>query len=68
MWFVRLHALFYKGETFSQHTELEGEVIHRFDMLAKNLEAGDILLKAILINIAAFHVAGAKYAGEFAIA
>jgi hypothetical protein len=64
MWFVRLHALFYKGEPFSQHAELEGEVIHRLDMMAKNPEAGDILLKAILINIAAFHIAGLKYSGK----
>ena len=64
MWFVRLHALFYKGEPFSQHVELEGEVVHLLDMMAKNPEAGDVLLKTILINIASFHIASSKHAGE----
>ena len=63
MWFIKLHAFFYKGESFSQHSELEGEVIHRLDMIAKSSESGDMLLKTVLVNISAFHVAGLRYEG-----
>lgn len=64
MWFIKLHAFFYKGEAFSQHAELEGEVIHRLDMMAKSSDSGPLLMKTILINIAAFHIASARFAGK----
>lgn len=63
MWFVKLHALFYKGEVFSQHEELEGEVIHRLEMTAKEPTAGSMLLKMVLINISAHDIAYSKFTG-----
>ncbi|OAA72279.1 Telomerase activating protein Est1 [Cordyceps fumosorosea ARSEF 2679] len=60
MWFVRLHALFYKGETAPQYKELEREVIHRLEMAAANGSCRDIILKMTFINIAAQYIATLK--------
>ncbi|XWW97581.1 hypothetical protein V2A60_005565 [Cordyceps javanica] len=60
MWFVRLHALFYKGEAAAQYKELEREVIHRLEMAAANGSCRDIILKMSFINIAAQHIATLK--------
>lgn len=65
MWFVRLHARFYKGEIFSQHAELEGEVVHRLEMASKNPDSADVLMKMSLTNISAYYVASQRYMGEF---
>ncbi|KAI9166881.1 Protein SMG7 [Paramyrothecium foliicola] len=65
MWFVKLHALFYKGEVFSQHEELEGEVFHRLEMTAKDPQSTGLLLKMALVNISAHYIALSKYAGLF---
>ncbi|KFA63451.1 hypothetical protein S40285_00320 [Stachybotrys chlorohalonatus IBT 40285] len=62
MWFVKLHANFYKGEVFQAHKELEGEVIHRLEMVARQPDATKTLLKMVLINISAYHVASLKLA------
>ncbi|KAJ9152101.1 Protein SMG7 [Pleurostoma richardsiae] len=59
-WFVRLHARFFKGEVFSQHAELEEEVLHRFEMILKNPGVIPLLLKMVLINISAYHIAKTK--------
>lgn len=64
MWFVRLHALFYKGEVAPQHKELEREVIHRLEMAAGNGSCRDIILKMSLINMAAQHIAALKCSGK----
>lgn len=66
MWFVRLHALFYKGEISPKHGELEGEVMHRLEMAAKNVTSSDALFKMALINMSAYHIASAKYTGKLA--
>ncbi|KAM3443133.1 hypothetical protein NHJ13734_002019 [Beauveria thailandica] len=60
MWFVRLHALFYKGETAPQYKELEREVIHRLEMAAATGSCRDIVLKMSFINIAAQYIASLK--------
>ncbi|POR34824.1 Protein SMG7 [Tolypocladium paradoxum] len=62
MWFVKLHARFYKGETFSQQAELEGEVMHRLEMACRNASSGDTLLKMALINLSAQDIASASFA------
>ncbi|GAB0131943.1 hypothetical protein EsDP_00000395 [Epichloe bromicola] len=62
MWFVRLHALFYKGEDFPQQAELEGEIMHRLEMACHSESSSGTLLKMALVNIAAHHVAAANYA------
>jgi protein SMG7 len=64
MWFAKLHAFFYKGEAFSQHEELEGEVMHRLGMVAKEPSASDVLLKMVLINISAHDIAYRKSTGK----
>ena len=64
VWFVRLHALIYKGEPISpQHTELEREVIHRLSMAAKDPNAEPMLLKMALVNMSACWIASTKYRG-----
>ncbi|KAK2592958.1 hypothetical protein QQS21_009324 [Conoideocrella luteorostrata] len=62
MWFVRLHALFYKGEDFPQQGELEGEVMHRLEMACRSEKSTDTLLKMALVNISAHHIAATNYA------
>ncbi|KAG5924011.1 hypothetical protein E4U61_001917 [Claviceps capensis] len=62
MWFVKLHALFYKGENFPQQAELEGEIMHRLEMACHSEQSTMTLLKMTLINIAAHHVASKNYA------
>ncbi|KAF6824631.1 Protein SMG7 [Colletotrichum plurivorum] len=54
LWFVTLHAYFYKGEPFTQHKELEDEVISRLEMAIKATNTRDMLQKMVLLNISAF--------------
>ncbi|KAG6037523.1 hypothetical protein E4U41_005031 [Claviceps citrina] len=61
MWFVRLHALYYKGEDFPQQAELEGEIMHRLEMACCSEKSTGTLIKMALVNIAAHHVAAANY-------
>jgi hypothetical protein len=64
-WFPRLHAHFEQGKTFSQHNELEKEVLGRFDMAVKAHNFSNGLLKMILINICAYEVASKKIQAEW---
>ena len=59
-WFVRLHAFYFEGNTFSQQKELEEEVLHRLELALKPESSDAALLKIILINIAAYDVAKTK--------
>ncbi|VUC28300.1 unnamed protein product [Clonostachys rosea] len=62
IWFVRLQALFYKGEPVTpQHTELDKEVIHRLTMAAKDPATAPILFKMSLVNIAAYCISSTQY-------
>ncbi|RFU80329.1 telomerase activating est1 [Trichoderma arundinaceum] len=61
MWFVKLHAFFYKGEVFHQQDELEGEVMHRLEMACRNAASPNILLKMALVNMLAHYIATAQY-------
>lgn len=63
MWFVKLHAFFYKGEVFHQQDELEGEVMHRLEMACKNATSLNILLKMVMVNMLAHHMATTRYTG-----
>jgi protein SMG7 len=62
-WFSRLHAHFDRGKVFSQHNELEKEVLGRFDMAVKAHDFGEGLLKLILVNICAYEVTSNKVKG-----
>ncbi|KID80052.1 Telomerase activating protein Est1, partial [Metarhizium brunneum ARSEF 3297] len=64
MWFVRLHALFYKGETFPQQAELEGEVLHKLEIACHSEKSAATLLKMTLVNLSAHHVASTIYRGS----
>lgn len=64
MWFVKLHAFFYKGEVFHQQDELEGEVMHRLEMACRNTASLSIILKMALVNMLAHHIATAQYTGR----
>lgn len=63
-WFVKLHARFYKGEQFSQQAELENEVLHRLELMLKKPATLDVILKMVLINIAAYYVAKSRVESE----
>src|SRR3569833_977281 len=65
LWFVRLHARIFMGETFSQQDELEQEVLHRFEKLLSTSGCLAILQKAVLINICAYYVALRKAQSMF---
>lgn len=62
-WFTKLHARFYKGERFPQ--ELEEEVLHGLAKTLKLPNALPLLLKMVIINIAAYHVAKLKIEKEW---
>ncbi|KAI1155031.1 hypothetical protein F4825DRAFT_460026 [Nemania diffusa] len=60
-WFVRLHAYFFHGKHFSQQTELEEEVLHRFEIALKSDDPDNtLLLKMILVNMAAYDISTEK--------
>ncbi|KAF2194852.1 hypothetical protein K469DRAFT_136357 [Zopfia rhizophila CBS 207.26] len=52
-WFIRLHSKCYKGLEFTQHDELENEVLSQLAIELKERSLDGILQKIILINIAA---------------
>ncbi|KAL6891394.1 hypothetical protein HDV57DRAFT_295664 [Trichoderma longibrachiatum] len=60
MWFVKLHAYFYRGEVFHQQAELEGEVMHRLEMACRNPASLGILLKMAMVNMLAHNIATAQ--------
>ncbi|EEY20772.1 conserved hypothetical protein [Verticillium alfalfae VaMs.102] len=64
MWFLRLHAYCYRGEPFPQQRELEAEVIHRLDAAIRDPDASAMLLKMVLINMAAYYVATQSVKGR----
>ncbi|KHN95118.1 Telomerase activating protein Est1 [Metarhizium album ARSEF 1941] len=68
MWFVRLHALFYKGETFPQQAELEGEVLHKLEIACHSEKSTATLLKMTLVNLSAHHVASTIYRESMSLA
>ncbi|KAJ8124316.1 hypothetical protein O1611_g9325 [Lasiodiplodia mahajangana] len=60
-WFVRLHAFFFHGKHFSQQSELEEEVLHRFELALKSDDPNNtLLLKMIIINMAAYDISTEK--------
>lgn len=62
MWFLRLHALFYKGAPVSsQHTELDKEVMHRLSNAVKDPACASVLFKMSLVSMAAFYIAMEGY-------
>lgn len=63
LWFVRLHAKFYKGADFSTREELENEVLHRLAVLLKEQSIETTLEKFVLINVAAEYFAGERLKG-----
>jgi hypothetical protein len=63
MWFVKLHAFFYKGEVFRPQDELEGEVMHRLEMACRSTTSLNILLKMALVNMLAHYIATVQYTG-----
>ncbi|KAK6843770.1 hypothetical protein PG990_004357 [Apiospora arundinis] len=56
-WFVKLHAHYAKGKKFSVQRELEDEVLHQLEMSVKGEGNEDVVLKMLLINIAAYDIA-----------
>ena len=52
-WFMRLHARCYKGVDFSEHDELENEVLSQLAVDLKERSLESLLNKIVLINITA---------------
>ena len=52
-WFMRLHALCYKGSEFAEHDELENEVLNQIAVELKERSLESFLNKIVLINITA---------------
>ena len=63
-WFSKLHAFYYKGEPFSQQTELENEVLHRLEKSAVAQNTTKCLITMSLVNICAHHVATRAMLGK----
>ncbi|KAI9826923.1 MAG: hypothetical protein M1832_005862 [Thelocarpon impressellum] len=59
-WFVRLHARCYRGEEFSEHDELENEVLSQLAVDLKERSLDKTLHKFTLINVAAEYFAGVR--------
>lgn len=66
-WFIRLHARFYKGEQFPGQVELEEEVLHRLEIMLKKPDALSLILKMVLINMAAYYVAKSRVEKEWSL-
>ena len=65
MWFVRLHALFYKGETSTKHEAMEKEVLYQLDAAARKATSSNSFLKMTIVNISAYHIAMSKFSGKY---
>ncbi|KAI9805131.1 MAG: hypothetical protein M1825_000965 [Sarcosagium campestre] len=63
-WFVRLHARCYRGEAFSEHDELEAEVLSQLQVDLKERPLESTIHKIVLINIAAQYFAGVRVCEE----
>lgn len=59
-WFVYLHAQCYKGLDFSEHDELENEVLSQLAVDLKERSLEGTLQKFVLINIAAEYFANVR--------
>ncbi|KAM0182310.1 hypothetical protein ACHAPF_001200 [Botrytis cinerea] len=57
IWFVRLHARFYKGVEFSTQSELENEVLGQLVSALKEHSFEETLNKLVMINMAANYLA-----------
>ena len=64
LWFVRLHAMLYKGEEFSAHDDMENEVLSQMSVILKEQSLEGVLDKIVLINIAAEYFAGVRLTGK----
>lgn len=63
-WFVYLHAQCYKGTDFSEHDELESEVLNQLAVDLKERSLEGTLQKFCLINIAAEEFAKTRSNGK----
>lgn len=63
-WFMLLHAQCYKGIDFSEHDELENEVLSQLAIDLKERSLESTLQKIILVNIAAEYFAGVQLQGS----
>jgi len=63
-WFMRLHARCYKGIEFTEHDELENEVLSQLAVDLKERSLEGTLQKLVLVNIAAEYFAGVRIQGK----
>ncbi|KAK5153009.1 hypothetical protein LTR04_006316, partial [Oleoguttula sp. CCFEE 6159] len=60
-WFIRLHSKCYKGQAFSEHDELENEVMSQLAVELKERPLDGTLHKFVLINAAAQYIASQRW-------
>ncbi|KAK1081791.1 hypothetical protein LTR33_004387, partial [Friedmanniomyces endolithicus] len=62
-WFVRLHSMCAKGETFSSHAELEREVVTQLGAVVRKevSMSQTTLMRLIVVNLAAQYQAGVLF-------
>lgn len=64
-WFVRLHSMCFKGETFRGFDELEREVLGQLAAEIKQRPLDGTLMRMIMVNLAAQFNAGESFQGMF---
>ena len=64
-WFVYLHAMLHASVHFSEHIELENEVLATLSVELKERPLNGVLNKMILSNVAAQHLASIQPAGKY---
>ena len=64
-WFMRLHARCYRGVEFSEHDELENEVLSQLKTDLRQRSMEETLGKFVLINVAAEYFAGSRWQSKF---
>lgn len=64
-WFMLLHARCYKGVEFTEHEELESEVLSQLAVDLKERSFEGAFMKIVLMNIAAEFFSGVRLLGEY---
>ena len=65
-WFVRLHSKCYRGKEFTEHNELENEVLSQLSTELKERCLEGKLHMLVIINVAAQYFAGSQLRGKCA--
>jgi len=62
-WFVRLHGMCYRGDTFRGYDELERELLSQLAIVVKQPTADGLLMRMLMVNFAAQYGASEVFQG-----